>query len=65
MHSVDEILHEFEKELSNLKILRTGEVFEFAGTRFLGDTMWASVVTLKPATCGRGKTGHSGAVQTR
>jgi hypothetical protein len=24
-----------------------------------------SVVTLKPATCGRGKTGHSGAVQTR
>ena len=40
MHSVDEILHVFEKELPNLKILRTGEVFEFAGTRFLGDTMW-------------------------
>jgi len=40
MHSVDDILHEFEEELSNLRILRTGEVFEFAGTRFLGDTMW-------------------------
>jgi len=40
MESVDDTLREFEQGLTNLVVLRTGATFEFAGTRFLGDTMW-------------------------
>ena len=40
MAAVDDALRMIEQGLPNLKMLRTGEVFEFAGVRFLGDTMW-------------------------
>ena len=40
MAEVDDALRAIEEELPNMKILRTGDVFEFAGVRFLGDTMW-------------------------
>ncbi len=43
MRMVDDTLAEFEHEISNLKVLRTGEVFLQAGTRFLGDTMWVPI----------------------
>ncbi len=41
MESVDDTLREFEQGLKNLIVLRTGLAYEFGGTRFLGDTMWA------------------------
>lgn len=40
MEAVDDALHEIEESLSNLRVLRTGFVFEFSKRRFLGDTMW-------------------------
>lgn len=40
MVAVDDMLRTIEDELSNLKVLRTGEVFSYCGTRYLGDTMW-------------------------
>ncbi len=40
MIAVDDMLRTIENECSNLKVLRTGEVFSYRGTRFLGDTMW-------------------------
>jgi Icc-related predicted phosphoesterase len=40
MAAVDDALREIEQAISNLTILRAGEMFEFLGQRFLGDTMW-------------------------
>jgi hypothetical protein len=40
MAAVDNALREIEQQWPNFKVLRTGEVFEFCGKRFLGDTMW-------------------------
>ena len=40
MSAVDAALLEIEQNLSNMTVLRTGVPFHFAGTRFLGDTMW-------------------------
>jgi calcineurin-like phosphoesterase family protein len=40
MAAVDETLQQLEARIRNLTVLRTGEVFEFSGRRFLGDTMW-------------------------
>jgi Icc-related predicted phosphoesterase len=40
MAVVDNAFREIEQQWPNFKLLRTGEVLEFCGRRFLGDTMW-------------------------
>jgi len=37
---VDDRISEIESELTNLKVLRTNEVFLYEDKRFIGDTMW-------------------------
>lgn len=38
--ATERLLRSFELQISNLKILRSGDIFEWGGRRFLGDTMW-------------------------